>query len=99
LTKTEDILRSLGKIKQPGQTLVGFALETTNEVDNATTKLISKNADMIVLNSLNDAGAGFGYDTNKVTLLMQSGDRMELPLMTKAETAQAITEQIIQLRC
>ncbi len=99
LTKTDDILSSLGKIKQPGQTLVGFALETNNELVNATAKLAAKNADMIVLNSLRDAGAGFGHDTNKVTLLTTSDDALELPLMTKTETANAIIEQIIKLRC
>ena len=68
LTKTKDILKSLGQIKQPNQLLVGFALETDNERESALNKLRSKNADMIVLNSLNEEGAGFGHDTNKVTI-------------------------------
>ncbi len=98
LTKTKDILASLGKIKQDGQTLIGFALETENEQENANKKLEAKNADMIVLNSLRDEGAGFGHDTNKVTLLLRNGTRKPLPLLTKKEVANAITEQIILLR-
>ncbi len=98
LTKNKDILAALGKIKVPGQTLVGFALETNNELENAQLKLESKNADMIVLNSLSDTGAGFGHDTNKVILLMRNGEKIPFPLMTKKEVAGAITEQIIKLR-
>src|SRR3546814_16137255 len=71
LHKTQDILASLGKIKQPGQLLIGFALETENELENARKKLQEKNLDLIVLNSLRDEGAGFGTDTNKVTMLQQ----------------------------
>ncbi|HNF82160.1 MAG TPA: bifunctional phosphopantothenoylcysteine decarboxylase/phosphopantothenate--cysteine ligase CoaBC, partial [Cyclobacteriaceae bacterium] len=67
LTKTRDIAASLGKLKQKNQVIVGFALETEHEQDNALKKLESKNFDLIVLNSLNDAGAGFGHDTNKIT--------------------------------
>ena len=98
LEKTTDILASLGKIKQPGQTLVGFALETTNELANAAQKLTNKNADMIVLNSLRDEGAGFGHDTNKTTLLTPDGEQVALPLQSKAETAAAIVNHIIKLR-
>jgi len=98
LTKTTDILASLGKIKQPGQTLVGFALETNNELVHALEKLEEKNADMIALNSLRDAGAGFGYDTNKITLLKRDGATVALPLQSKAATAGAIVNQIIELR-
>jgi len=65
LVKTKDILKTLGEKKYNGQLLVGFALETTNERENALNKLTTKNADLIVLNSLNDEGAGFGHDTNK----------------------------------
>ncbi len=68
LVKTKDILASLGKIKK-NQYLVGFALETNNELENAKAKLINKNLDLIVLNSLNDKGAGFAVDTNKVTII------------------------------
>ncbi len=98
LTKTTDILASLGKIKAPNQTLVGFALETENEVEHAIKKLGDKNADMIVLNSLRDAGAGFGHDTNKVTLLSKTHPTVSLPLQSKKEVAIAITEHIITMR-
>ena len=98
LTKNKDILAELGKIKQPWQTLAGFALDTNNELEHAIGKLIEKNADMIVLNSLHDEGAGFGYDTNKITLLMRNGDKVALPLLSKKEAAETIIENIIRLR-
>ena len=98
LTKTDDILAALGKIKQPWQTLVGFALETTNEMDNAAKKLKEKNADIIVLNSLRDNGAGFGHDTNKITLISNSKAAIALPLQSKTEAAAAIVNQILELR-
>jgi len=98
LAKTTDILASLGKIKQAGQTLVGFALETSNELDNARKKLEVKNADMIALNSLRDAGAGFGHDTNKITLIRRGNADVELPLQSKAEAATAIVDNILELR-
>jgi phosphopantothenoylcysteine decarboxylase/phosphopantothenate--cysteine ligase len=97
LTKTTDILASLGKIKQPGQTLVGFALETQNEMVYAQKKLTDKNADMIVLNSLRDEGAGFGVDTNKITLLRRDGTAKALPLLSKAAAAEAIIDEIFEL--
>jgi len=98
LAKTKDILASLGKIKGAGQTLIGFALETTDEVKNATKKLEAKNADMIVLNSLRDEGAGFGHDTNKTTLLTRDGKEISLPLQSKKEMAVAIVNHILTLR-
>lgn len=98
LTKTTDILASLGKIKTPAQTLVGFALETNNESENAHKKLIGKNADFIALNSLNDEGAGFGHDTNKITLLSRNGQTVSLPLLSKKDTANAIIDHISELR-
>ncbi len=98
LTRTTDILGSLGKIKRPGQTLVGFALETNNELENAGKKLTGKHADMIVLNSLQDAGAGFGHDTNKVTLLRHNAAPVALPLQSKKEVATAIVNHIIMMR-
>ncbi len=98
LIKTDDILASLGKIKQPWQTLVGFALETNNEMNNAAKKLMEKNADMIALNTLRDDGAGFGHDTNKITLLRRDGEPVTLPLQSKADTANAIVDQILELR-
>lgn len=97
LTKTTDILASLGKIKSAKQTLIGFALETENEIENAQKKLKDKNADMIVLNSLRDAGAGFGYDTNKVTILTNNKPPVYLPLQGKKEVAAVIAEQIISM--
>ena len=98
LVKTEDTLAALGKIKRPEQTLIGFALETNNELENAKKKLITKNADMIVLNSLQDKGAGFGHDTNKITLLLPNGDTVSLPLQSKKEAAIAIVDNIIKLK-
>ena len=97
LKKTRDILKSLGKIKRTDQVLVGFALETNDEKKHALAKLENKNADMIVRNSLNDAGAGFGKDTNKVTIFTRDGK--EFPFGTKPKQAVAadITDTIIQL--
>ena len=89
-TLTHDIAAELGRTKRPNQQLIGFALETEHEQDNALKKLRAKNLDMIVLNSLRDAGAGFGCDTNKVTLLRADGSRTDLPLMDKQEVAAAI---------
>lgn len=98
LGKTRDILAELGKLKKKGQLLVGFALETNNEEANAREKLERKNADLIVLNSLNDAGSGFGHDTNKVSFLGKDGFKKDLPLLTKNEVAQAIVQLITELR-
>ena len=92
LVPTVDILASLGKIKTT-QTLIGFALETENEVANAQAKLEKKNLDGIVLNSLRDAGAGFGTDTNKVTFITKE-TQISFPLKTKEEVAKDILEQI-----
>ncbi len=94
LEKTKDILAELGRQKKEGQYLVGFALETDNEEANALRKLESKNADLVVLNSLQDTGAGFAHDTNKVTLLGKGGTKKELPLMDKADVAKAIVRYI-----
>ena len=74
LQKTKDILKHLGQIKTAGQKLIGFALETNNEQENALKKLKEKNADLIVLNSMKDKGAGFGYNTNKVTIFDNKGN-------------------------
>ena len=92
LVPTVDILASLGKIKTT-QTLIGFALETENEVANAQTKLEKKNLDAIVLNSLRDAGAGFGTDTNKVTFITKETQN-SFPLKSKEEVAKDILAQI-----
>ncbi len=87
LKPTIDILSELGRNKKEGQILVGFALETDNEKANARKKLVNKNLDVIVLNSLNDVGAGFGHDTNKVTILTADGNELMFELKTKQEVA------------
>ena len=94
LVQNPDILATLGQTKKEGQTLVGFALETDNEESNARHKLEKKHLDYIVLNSLRDAGAGFGVDTNKVTILGADGSRKDSPLMSKHEVAQLIIQTI-----
>lgn len=95
LEKTKDILASLGAIKKH-QFLVGFALETNNELDNAKGKLNAKNLDLIVLNSLNDAGAGFGGSTNKVTFITKSGDIIHHDLKSKSAVASDLIHHIIK---
>jgi phosphopantothenoylcysteine decarboxylase/phosphopantothenate--cysteine ligase len=97
LKKTKDILASLGAIKQNGQWLVGFALETTNEKEYALGKLNSKNADMIVLNSLNDKGAGFGGDTNKITIFDKNEQEYSFTTKSKKEVAKDIVDTIKKL--
>lgn len=94
LKETKDILKSLGKIKKEGQVLVGFALETNNEKENALKKLQSKNADLIVLNSLQDKGAGFGLDTNKVTIFDKKGTETSFSIKEKSEVAADIIDTI-----
>jgi phosphopantothenoylcysteine decarboxylase/phosphopantothenate--cysteine ligase len=96
LTKTKDILKTLGGLKTANQVLVGFALETNNEKENALNKLSSKNADMIVLNSLQDEGAGFGHDTNKITIFDKSGRSYPFGIKSKKEVAIDIVNTIIQ---
>jgi len=97
LKKTKDILKSLGERKTSKQVLVGFALETNNEREYALGKLKNKNADMVVMNSLNDKGAGFGTDTNKITIFDKSGKEFNYELMSKKEAAKNIVDTIIQL--
>jgi len=96
LVKTKDILKSLGALKKEGQLLVGFALETNNERENALKKLEGKNADLIILNSLRDANAGFGYDTNKITVFSRNGTVTETGLLSKQAIAGEIVNIIIQ---
>jgi phosphopantothenoylcysteine decarboxylase/phosphopantothenate--cysteine ligase len=96
LIKTPDILQSLGAIKKPLQLLVGFALETENEEENAKAKLIRKNADLIVLNSLRDKDAGFGKDTNKVTIFDRQNNKLDFEVKTKKLLAVDIVELIIK---
>ena len=98
LRKTPDILAEVSRTKRSDQFLVGFALEKGNEAeDYAQNKLRKKNLDMIVLNNIADEGAGFGYDTNKVTIFTKSGEREGLPLMTKKECARAILNSVLRL--
>lgn len=94
LTPNEDIAATLGKMKKPHQTLIGFALETNNEEVNAINKMNKKNLDYIVLNSLKDEGSGFGYDTNKVAILSANGDKKQFELKTKKEVAVDIVDTI-----
>jgi phosphopantothenoylcysteine decarboxylase/phosphopantothenate--cysteine ligase len=96
LKPTEDIAAALGKAKKENQFLVGFALETDNELENAKKKRQTKNLDWIVLNSLNDEGAGFGVDTNKITLIDANETVTEFPLQSKQAAAEIIVEAISQ---
>lgn len=97
LRKTTDILKYLGSIKRNDQLLVGFALETNNELENAKNKLTGKNLDFVVLNSLQDKGAGFSHDTNKITLLDRWGGIEEFPLKSKQLVARDILSKVISL--
>lgn len=96
LTPTQDILKHMGELKKAGQSLVGFALETDHEIENAGKKCSSKNLDFIILNSLNDPGAGFGLETNKVTILNKSGVIFQSGLISKKELASEILNVICQ---
>ena len=97
LIKTKDILKTLGEKKYTGQLLVGFALETNNEKENALNKLTSKNADLIVLNSLNDEGAGFGHDTNKITIFEKGGKEISYDRKPKQQVAKDIVDRIVNM--
>jgi phosphopantothenoylcysteine decarboxylase/phosphopantothenate--cysteine ligase len=95
LKPTIDILANLGNKKMAHQILVGFALETNHEIEHAKKKLYNKNLDFIVLNSLNDEGAGFGTNTNKITILNKNGDIVEFSLKSKQEVASDIVDYIL----
>lgn len=95
LKPTKDIAFNLGNVKKPGQILVGFALETDNEIENAQAKLERKKLDFIVLNSLNDKGAGFKGDTNKIKILEPKGKVLEFPLKNKNKVAEDIVNHLI----
>lgn len=95
LKKNPDIAASLGQIKKSGQILVGFALETDNEVQNALDKIKRKNLDFIVLNSLADKNAGFGVDTNKVTIIDQNASSIDYDLKSKKEVAKDIINHLV----
>jgi phosphopantothenoylcysteine decarboxylase/phosphopantothenate--cysteine ligase len=94
LRRTPDILETLGEHKRPGQVLVGFALETDDPVEHARRKLEEKNLDWIAVNNPTEEGAGFG-PTNRVTLLRRDGTAEELPLMPKAEVAEALLDRVL----
>ncbi|MFC2101369.1 bifunctional phosphopantothenoylcysteine decarboxylase/phosphopantothenate--cysteine ligase CoaBC [Bacteroidota bacterium] len=96
LTPTADILQELGKKKRPEQYFVGFALETEDAVANATKKLKNKSLDLIVMNSLKEAGAGFGVSTNRVTIISKSGKLVEGELKPKREVATDIVDEILE---
>ncbi len=98
LVATKDTLAELGKLKKAGQLLIGFALETNNEVEHAKIKIKKKNLDLIVLNSLNDKGAGFKTDTNKITLIDKHNKSTKFELKSKQETAKDIVEAIIKMK-
>ena len=95
MTRTDDILMGLGKRKTKDQYLVGFALETDDTMKNARRKLKEKNCDLIVLNNAREEGAGFGTETNVVTLISKSGTEKSLPLMSKANVAEEILNHIL----
>jgi len=96
LKRTKDILKQLGSIKKEGQFLVGFALETNNEKQYALRKLSEKNADLIVLNSLNDTGAGFGLDTNKITIFDKNQQEYHFDIKSKDAVAADIVDIVFQ---
>lgn len=95
LVKNVDIAATLGQDKRTEQFSVGFALETTNELAHAQSKLQRKNFDLVVLNSLRDAGAGFGHDTNKVTVLDRAGQVLNFELQAKSELARTLVALIL----
>jgi phosphopantothenoylcysteine decarboxylase/phosphopantothenate--cysteine ligase len=97
LIKTKDIAAELGKIKKGNQIFVGFALETENVKENAQKKLNSKNLDFVVLNNLKDQGAGFGYDTNKITIIDKYGNSDEFSLKSKKDVAFDIAHKILDI--
>ena len=96
LNPTQDIAKELGRLKRPEQRLVGFALETNDELTHAHEKLLKKNLDFIVMNSLRDAGAGFRHDTNKITIISKDGET-PYPLKSKAEAAVDIIDSLSKI--
>ena len=97
LKRTTDILKYLGEHKSDSQILVGFSMETENMIENSRAKLEKKNLDMIVANNVKDEGAGFGIDTNKVTLITKD-TLTPLPVMTKSEVAHTLMDTIKNLK-
>ena len=97
LRPTKDIAKELGMLKKDNQLLIGFALETNNEIENAKSKLKRKNLDLIVLNSLNDEGAGFGTNTNKITIIDKNNNIDNFELKSKKDVARDIVNRIITI--
>ena len=97
LKPTTDIAKTLGQTKKATQILAGFALETDNELANAKEKLIRKNLDLIILNSLRENGAGFGHDTNKITIIDRNNIIDKFELKSKDEAAKDILDKIVSL--
>jgi phosphopantothenoylcysteine decarboxylase / phosphopantothenate---cysteine ligase len=97
LKPTLDIAAALGKLKKKTQIIAGFALETENEIANATSKLMHKNLDLIVLNSLKDKGAGFGFDTNQITIIDRNNNIDKFELKSKEEAAKDILDKIVSI--
>lgn len=97
LVKTPDTLAELGQLKSKNQILIGFALETNDAVDNASGKLKRKNLDLIVLNTLEDKGAGFGHDTNKITTIDKTGEICTFDLKSKKQVAKDIVNKLITI--
>ena len=96
LKRTQDILKYLGEHKRKGQVICGFSMETDNVLENSSKKLVSKNCDMICANSLRTEGAGFGFDTNVITMITKDGAD-ELPLMSKEQAAHRILDKLLTL--
>ena len=95
LARTRDILAELGSRKRPGQFLCGFSMETENMLENSRKKLTKKNLDLIAANNVKVSGAGFGVDTNVLTLIGPDSER-ELPLLTKDQAADALLDEILR---
>jgi phosphopantothenoylcysteine decarboxylase / phosphopantothenate---cysteine ligase len=97
LKPTKDIAEAIGKMKKKSQILAGFALETHNEIANATAKLKRKNLDIIIMNSMQDKGAGFGYDTNRITIIDKNNNIDKFELKSKEEAARDILDKIVSM--
>lgn len=97
LKPTDDIAAILGKLKTEKQIVAGFALETDNEIENAREKLLNKNLDLIILNSLRDKGSGFGHDTNRITIIDKNNFIDKFELKTKEEAARDILDKIVAM--
>ncbi len=97
LKPTTDIAETLGRIKKPSQLLAGFALETDNEIENAREKLVRKNLDIIVLNSLNEAGSGFEHSTNKITIIDRYNNIDKFELKSKEKVAEDILDKVVSM--